>query len=237
MEEAGAGGRITSREVREASFPQARRGYDREAVHAFLDRVAQWVEDTAGGPAGGKRGLTSEFARVGERTGDILTAAEDAATKLRNDAKEYAQRLRTATDEETRKLKLNAAQKADELVAEAESKAERMIEEAIARRRRLNQAVASLLQRRDEIADEAQRLADQLLEAVESMRTEESLEVEDEVEDEDAAQVEDLPADSEADEAERARLQRAGFAPGGPGAGAQPPADERQTAIHNPDQS
>ena len=61
--------------------------------------------------------------------------------------------------------------KADELVADAEAKAERIIDDAIERRRGLNQAITSLAERRDEIADEAQRLADELLEAVDALRS------------------------------------------------------------------
>ena len=171
MEDPNANERLDAADVRGARFPQSRRGYDREAVHAFLERVADWVEGAAAEPKQASAGLTSEFAKVGERTAGILTAAEDAATKLRAEAKEYAERLRAKVDEEARAARLNASRKADQIIAEAETKSERMIEEAIARRRRLNQSVASLIERREEIAQEAQALADQLLEAVEAMQS------------------------------------------------------------------
>ena len=156
---------VSSHELRQASFPQALRGYDRESVHAFLERVADWIEG-AGASAGPANRAQSEFAKVGERTAGILTAAEEAASKLRSEAEAYAERLRASAQEESRKATLTASQRADELIAEAEGKAERIIDEAIARRRGLNQAVSSLLERRDEIAAEAQRLADDLLDAV-----------------------------------------------------------------------
>jgi DivIVA domain-containing protein len=228
---------VTGAELREASFPRARRGYDREAVHEFLNRVADWVEETVSDTSGQ---LTSEFAKVGERTAGILTAAEEAAAKLRREAKEFdeevrreataqAQSIRTAAEEEARNVLLKARQRSDELIAEAESKAETIIDEAIARRRQLNQAVTSLIERREEIADQVQRLADGLLADVESIRVGDESEQADEVEGE-----EPLFADPAQDEAERARLIRAGFQPGGAAAGEPTqlePDDERETRI------
>jgi predicted transcriptional regulator len=95
-------------------------------------------------------------------------------------------------------VKLNAGQKADELITEAESKAEAIIDEAIARRRRLNQAVTSLVERREEIAEETQRLADQLLEAVEAVRLDEPIDEEAARDDEDVVAAEDADADEDA---------------------------------------
>ena len=201
------GPQVSGAEVREATFPQARRGYDREAVHAFLDRVADWVETRVGDAAGASPQITSELEKVGERTAGILTAAEEAAAKLRREAQEHADRVRTAAEEEARRAKLNASQKADELIAEAQSKAEGIVDEAIARRRRLNQAVSSLVERREEIADEAQRLADELLEAVDALRV-------DDAADEDA---EALNGGEPASSGEPTELE---------------PPDQRETTVH-----
>jgi DivIVA domain-containing protein len=206
MDQVQASDSLSGAELRQARFPQSRRGYDPEAVHAFLDRVADWVESRAGG-ANADPGVTSELEKVGERTAGILTAAEEAAAKLRTEAKDFADELRKDAEDETRKVKLNASQKADELISEAESKAEAIIDEAIARRRRLNQAVTSLVERREEIAEETQRLADQLLEAVDAVRLDEPVEEEeaaaadqeDAVEAEDAEAGEDTPAEEEPD--------------------------------------
>jgi DivIVA domain-containing protein len=181
MDEVQASDSLSGAELRQASFPQARRGYDRRAVHAFLDRVADWVEAQAGGGSADP-GLTSELEKVGERTAGILTAAEEAAAKLRREAKEYADDFRQNAEEETRKTTLNASQRADEMIAEAESKAEGIIDEAIARRRKLNQSITSLTERRDEIADEAQRLADELLGAVDAVRAGEPIDQPEELE-------------------------------------------------------
>ena len=97
-----------------------------------------------------------------------------------------------------------------------------IVDEAIARRRALDQAVNSLIERREEIAEQAQHVADQLLEAVEAMRTDEG--IDDEVEEPAGG---DRFDERRAAEAERRRLIRAGFQPGAA------PADERETRVHD----
>jgi DivIVA domain-containing protein len=225
MQETPTADSLNSTTFREASFPIALGGYNRAAVHAFLDRVADWLDQRGGGTAEASAELTSEFAKVGERTSGILTAAEEAAAKLRADAKDHAERLRTDVEEEARMARLNASQKADEIVAEAEAKAERMIEDALARRRRLNQAVTTLAERRDEIIGQVAQLADELIAAVEAIRPEESSTANGAAPQEVEPQAQ-LPSDG--DES----------APPGPDElpadePAQPEApDERETAIH-----
>jgi cell division initiation protein len=235
MDEVQASDSLSGAELRQARFPQSRRGYDREAVHAFLERVAEWVDAHAGSSA--DPGLTSELEKVGERTAGILTAAEEAAAKLRTEAKEFADELQRSAEEEARMTKLNASQKADEIISEAEAKAEGIIDEAIARRRRLNQAVTSLIERREEIAEETQRLADQLLEAVESVRLDEPI-PEREV-DAGPAEPTDLPdEDPDATPPDGSRPYEEDPAPS---VAAEPtelePPDERETTVHETRQS
>ena len=206
MEDQASPDAVGPAQIRDASFPQAMRGYDREAVHAFLERVADWLERT-GQATETSPELTSEIEKVGERTTGILAAAEEAAAKIRRETKEYADGLRASAEEESRSTKLNAAQKADELIAEAEEKAERIIDEAILRRRRLNQAVTTLIERRDEIADETRDLAERLLEAVEEFRERDSA-----ADAEEDADVEAPPAGGEETQLE--------------------PPDQRETTVH-----
>ena len=162
--------RMSGEEVRRATFPQALRGYDRDAVHSMLDRVADWMEGKAGAVSSATPGMREELAKVGERTAGILTAAEEAAQNLRQEATEYAEKLRRDVDDETRKSRLNASQRMDEMIADAETNAQKIIDDAVARRRQLNQAISSLLERRDEIAADATKLAEELLDAVEALR-------------------------------------------------------------------
>lgn len=161
---------LSGEEVRRATFPQALRGYDREAVHDMLDRVADWMEGKGSAVSSAAPGMREELAKVGERTAGILTAAEDAARNLRDEAAQYAERLRADADDEARKARLNASQRMDEMIADAEAKAQGIIDDAIARRRQLNLAISSLVDRRDEIAADATRLAEELLAAVEGLR-------------------------------------------------------------------
>ena len=165
--------------LRRATFPRAFQGYDRDAVHAFLDDVAEWMDNRATGATPGTPDVRRELERVGEQTAGILTAAEEAAAKVKGEAAEYAKSLRQATDEQTRRAKVEANRKAEQLIAQAEAKAGRIVDEAVARRRRLNQAITSLLERRDEIAEEAQRLADALLHAVDALRADRLEELQD----------------------------------------------------------
>jgi DivIVA domain-containing protein len=165
-----APGDLSGEEVRRATFPQALRGYDRQAVHDLLDRVADWMEGTAGTVSSATPGVREELARVGERTAGILTAAEEAARNLREEAADYAERLRADAEDESRKARLNASQKMDEMIAGAEEKSQAIIDQAIARRRQLNVAISSLIDRRDEIAADATRLAEELLAAVDELR-------------------------------------------------------------------
>ena len=162
---------LSGEDVRRATFPQALRGYDRQAVHDMLDRVADWMEGKAGAVSSATPAMRDELAKVGERTAGILTAAEEAARNLREEASEYAERLRADTEDESRKARLNASQKMDEMVGAAEAKSQKIIDDAIARRRQLNIAISSLIDRRDEIAAEATRLAEELLAAVEEIRS------------------------------------------------------------------
>jgi len=162
---------LSGEEVRRATFPQALRGYDRQAVHDMLDRVADWMEGGAGAVSNAAPGVRDEIAKVGERTAGILNAAEDAARKLRDEAVEYAERLRADAEDESRKARLNASQKMDEMIADAETKSQKIIDDAVSRRRQLNLAISSLIDRRDEIAADATRLAEELLSAVDDLRS------------------------------------------------------------------
>ena len=130
------------------------------------------MEGKAGAVSNAAPGVREEIAKVGERTAGILTAAEDAAGKLRDEAKSSTpSSLRADAEDESRKARLNASQKMDEMIADAETKSQQIIDDAVARRRQLNQAISSLLDRRDEIAADAARLAEELIAAVEDLRS------------------------------------------------------------------
>lgn len=153
-------------EIRNASFPSARRGYDKAAVDAFLESVAAWLEDEAPGEAEDSSAVKGALTRVGEQTAAILIAAEEAAERLRRDAAERVAQEREAAEEEAQRVRSEASGKAEALIAEAEAKAEQIVHESIARHRRSEEGIASLVERRAQIAAETQQLAEDLEKAV-----------------------------------------------------------------------
>jgi len=91
--------RLSVDRIRRATFPVARRGYSKRAVHRFLDRVAEWLETGTGDPARADL-LRLDLARVGRRTAAILLEAEAEARRLRTETeREAAQIVRRAREE------------------------------------------------------------------------------------------------------------------------------------------
>lgn len=91
--------RLTVDRIRRATFPVARRGYSTQAVHRFLDQVAEWLETGTGDPARADL-LRRDLARVGQRTATILAEADAQARRLRTEAlREADQIVRRAREE------------------------------------------------------------------------------------------------------------------------------------------
>lgn len=75
--------------IRSATFGVARRGYEKREVDTFLARVADWLE-AGGGDRARSDAIKRELERIGQRTGKILGAAEEAAEGIRGDAQAEA---------------------------------------------------------------------------------------------------------------------------------------------------
>lgn len=75
--------------IRSATFPSARRGYDKREVERFLGRLADWLE-TGGGDEARSDTVKRELERVGQRTGAILAQAEESAQEIRAEAEQNA---------------------------------------------------------------------------------------------------------------------------------------------------
>jgi DivIVA domain-containing protein len=135
--------------IRNATFPSARRGYDKHEVEKFLARLADWLE-TGGGDESRSDTVKRELERVGERTGAILAQAEESAQQIRAEAEEEArgnintasmraEEIRSETDRyasETRasadSYAQQARQAAEEEAAAIRQQAEQEAREAIA---------------------------------------------------------------------------------------------------------
>jgi DivIVA domain-containing protein len=129
--------------IRSATFKEARRGYERREVDNFLAGLADWLEG-GGGDQVRSETVKRELERIGEKTANILAAAEDTAESLRREA-----------DEETIRL-----------IESAKAKARRIIEEGEQRRGDLEAIIADLVRRRDGVLAEIERLQGQLQAAV-----------------------------------------------------------------------
>jgi DivIVA domain-containing protein len=155
--------------IRNATFPTARRGYERHEVEKFLGRLADWLE-TGAGDESRSDVVKRELEKVGERTGAILAQAEESAQQIRAEAEEEARgsvntanmeatETRTEADNYARETRTSAdsysqqtRQAADEVLANSEARAQALarekIEAAEAQARRI---LEEGMQRREDI--------------------------------------------------------------------------------------
>jgi DivIVA domain-containing protein len=155
--------------IRNATFPAARRGYDRHEVEKFLSRLADWLETGAGDESRSDT-VKRELQRVGERTGAILAQAEESAQQIRAEAEEearstvekaqqeageqraeasaYAEKTRAEADTYAQETRSKADQDASETQSEAEQEARETIDSAQAQAQRI---VEEGSQRREDI--------------------------------------------------------------------------------------
>jgi DivIVA domain-containing protein len=108
--------------IRSATFPVARRGYEKREVDRFLNKLAEWLE-TGGGDQARAELVRRELERIGQQTGKILTDAHDLGEQLYAEAEREAQRI------------VQEAQgRAAQTIAEAKAEAKRIVDEANQRR-------------------------------------------------------------------------------------------------------
>lgn len=106
-----------SHDVRDVEFPVAMRGYDRGAVDAFVDEVAQIV---AGLESKQSRDAVVKAALddVGEHTGVILKTAHEAADEITSRSRSQAEGRLQGAQAEAESLVREAEQRAQELEAD-----------------------------------------------------------------------------------------------------------------------
>jgi DivIVA domain-containing protein len=154
--------------IRNATFPTARRGYDKHEVEKFLRRLADWLETGAGDESRSDM-VKRELERVGQRTGAILAQAEESAQQIRAEAQDeargtintanmeaeetrtevdkYATETRTSADSYAQQTRQAAEEVLSSAKAQAEAQAREAIEAAEAQARRI---VEEGLQRRED---------------------------------------------------------------------------------------
>ncbi|MDT7713164.1 MAG: DivIVA protein [Pseudonocardiales bacterium] len=155
--------------IRNATFPAAKRGYDKHEVEKFLARLADWLETGAGDESRSDT-VKRELERVGQRTGAILAQAEESAQQIRAEAEEesrgtintanmqaeetrsevdnYARETRTSADSYAQQTRQEAEEVLSNAKAEAERQAREALEAAEAQARRI---VEEGTQRREDI--------------------------------------------------------------------------------------
>jgi DivIVA domain-containing protein len=151
--------------IRKATFPTARRGYDKREVERFLARLADWLE-TGSEAEPSSDAVRRELEKVGQRTGAILAQAEESAQQIRAEAETEAKQTRSAA-EATRAEAHSLREKA---LAEAEESAQEVLAEANRRRQDTEALIEELAARRDEILADVQSLTEQLKGLVEQAR-------------------------------------------------------------------
>jgi len=175
--------------IRNATFPAAKRGYDKHEVEKFLARLADWLETGAGDETRSDT-VKRELERVGERTGAILAQAEESAQQIRAEGEEeargtintatmQAEETRTEVDNYARETRTSAdsyakqtREEAEEVLSNAKAEAERQVREAMeGARAQARRIVEEGTQRREDIeaviADLVRRRNDVLADAEE----------------------------------------------------------------------
>jgi DivIVA domain-containing protein len=115
--------------IRNATFPSARRGYDKHEVEKFLARLADWLE-TGAGDESRSDVVKRELEKVGERTGAILAQAEESAQQIRGEAEDEARGTVNAANMEAAETRGAADTYAGETRASADSYARQTREQA-----------------------------------------------------------------------------------------------------------
>jgi len=127
-------------QVRDAAFPLALRGYDREAVDAYVKRVNRLVTELEASRSP-EAAIRRALEQVGEETSSILQRAQQTANEI-------TERSRAS---------------ADDRIREAEREARASTEEAEDRVRELEADYGAIWARRDRLVNEVRDLAERLL--------------------------------------------------------------------------
>lgn len=166
---------LTPEELRQATFPVVKRGYDMTAVDSYLADVAARLRDADAFQKAGDdvavalRGFQGVLADLREEAEEralrvrteaeqeafrVRTEAEQLAVAMRNDAEQESQRTRAVATEAAERMRADAERERQELMAHAQAEVRNMLEDARVER------------------DEAKRLADAVDEAVEAKHRE-----------------------------------------------------------------
>jgi DivIVA domain-containing protein len=165
-------------EVTGIEFSHSRRGYDREQVDQYVERVSRIVVELEA-QRSPDAVIERALADVGEETSAILRRAREAAEEIETDANAHAQRLTDAAEAQGRQIADQAQAhgerlrvQADELLADARARAEELNAEAAEEARRVRAEADDYEDRVsahvEQLAHERQRLIEDLRKLAES---------------------------------------------------------------------
>jgi DivIVA domain-containing protein len=107
------------RDILDVSFPVSVRGYDRQAVEAYIKRVNRVIAElkvSASPPAAVRHALD----QAGEKVESLLQAAREAAEEITSSARQGAEEDTARAKAEAAELTVNTSAQADSVRAEAE---------------------------------------------------------------------------------------------------------------------
>lgn len=156
--------------LRTHQFTLARRGgYDKDEVDQFLARFADWLESSEARTALAQ----VEIERVGERTGAILSAAQQSADDTAAEARAAADATRAKADSYAAEQRSSADQQANQTIREADQRLERAEREAEERTAAVDAELAGLAKKREVIIANLRRLDKGIREMVDGPGSEE----------------------------------------------------------------
>lgn len=147
--------------VAEPQFPPALRGYDREAVDAYVERVTRLVSEL-NAVRSPRAAVRQALERVGAETTDILRRAHETAEQVTSSARAEADELTGRTRREADELAQKSNAEAQARLAEARAEAEGMIAEAQQRAQDLDRDADIIWQERARLIDDIRKLADDI---------------------------------------------------------------------------
>jgi DivIVA domain-containing protein len=155
-------------DVRDASFPVSRRGYDRGAVDAYVERVNGLIDELEAARSP-EAAVKQALREVGVKTSSILEHAGQTAEEITLAARQTAEAETARAQKEADDLVANAGKAADELLRRARTEAEAMRAQAQA------EAQESLQRTEEEVTrlrEEADARLRELQADTEAVRTE-----------------------------------------------------------------
>jgi len=172
-------------EISDVSFPFSLRGYDREAVDAYVARVNRLIAElrVSGSP---EAAVTHALEQVGEQTSGLLQRAGQTAEEITLGARREAEESTTRANAEAEEILARAKAEADEMLGHSKAEAEAIAaqareeaaerlqrsqdeaaalqEEAEARKRELDADTKSIRQQRHALIDDLRGIAAQAAE-------------------------------------------------------------------------